>query len=68
VLANLTEDTFVERFKKAGRLVAGSKMPWENLARLTDEDLRSLYQYLQSLPPTKRSVGPTRRARGSFKG
>lgn len=67
-LRNLDEAGFLERFKKAGRLVAGSKMPWENFARLTDDDLRSVYRYLRSLPPVRRDVGPTRRARGSFKG
>jgi cytochrome c553 len=68
VLSNYTEDGFIDRFKKGGRVHQGSKMPWDNFALMTDDDLRSLYRYLQSLPPTKRSVGPTRRARGSFKG
>lgn len=67
-LASYTEDGFIDRFKKGGRVYKGSKMPWDNFALMTDDDLRSVYRYLQSLPPTKRSVGPTRRARGSHKG
>lgn len=26
-------------------------MPWRNVARLTDDDLRSLHRYLASIPP-----------------
>lgn len=68
VLASYGEDAFVDRFKKSGRAYKGSKMPWENFARMTDADLRSLYRYLAKVPPATRVVGPTRRARGSFKG
>jgi hypothetical protein len=47
----------------------GSKMPWENFARMTDDDLKSIYRYLAAkVPPSDRNVGPTRRKRGSFKG
>lgn len=56
-----TEDAFVARFR-AGRLVPGSKMPWEGFARLTENDMRSLYRYLRTVPPVKRDVGPTVRA------
>ncbi|HEX2677028.1 MAG TPA: hypothetical protein VHM19_10320 [Polyangiales bacterium] len=58
-----TEDQFVSRLR-AGRTVAGSHMPWENFARMTEDDLRSLYRYLHSLPPVKNDVGPTRRRAG----
>lgn len=68
VLANVTEDAFVDRFKKGGRTVLGSPMPWENFARMTDDDLRSIYRYLRTVPPASRATGPTRRLRGSWKG
>jgi mono/diheme cytochrome c family protein len=58
-----TEDAFVARFR-AGRVYAGSKMPWESFTQMTDEDLRSLYQYLHGLPPVKRVIGPPRRPVG----
>jgi mono/diheme cytochrome c family protein len=31
-------------------------MPWQNVARLTDDDLRSLYRYLRSVPPIRNRV------------
>lgn len=31
-------------------------MPWVNLAQATDEDLKALYMYLQSLPPVNNKV------------
>jgi hypothetical protein len=33
-------------------------MPWGAFARMTEDDLRSLYRYLRSLPPTSKAVGP----------
>ena len=61
-IAKWTEDAFVLRFR-AGRIVRGSKMPWEAFARLTENDVRSLYRYLQTVPAAKRDVGPIVRAR-----
>ena len=63
VMAAWTEDAFVQRFRN-GRVHAGSKMPWENYQQLTDEDLRSLYRYLRSVPRSRHAVGPSRRAAG----
>lgn len=60
-LASMSEDGFLNRMR-AGRRHAGSTMPWENFAQMTDADLRSIFRYLKSLPPTRRSVGETRRA------
>lgn len=31
-------------------------MPWFNVAKMSDEDLRSVFMYLQSLPPIKNAV------------
>lgn len=67
VLAGYDEDGFVDRVRKVGRAVAGSIMPWENYARMTDDDLRSIYQYLRSIRPVRRATGPTWRPKGSFK-
>jgi mono/diheme cytochrome c family protein len=44
--------TFVARFKNGGRQYAGSPMPWEALARMTPEDIGSLYEYLMTQPPS----------------
>ncbi|KAB2898493.1 MAG: cytochrome c [Kofleriaceae bacterium] len=61
-LAGWTEDVFVARFR-AGRVIKGSKMPWEGFALMTENDLRSLYRYLQTVPPARRQVGRTVRPR-----
>lgn len=53
----LTEDGFVERFR-AGRVYAMSPMPWEVFATMHDDDLRSIYRFLMSLPPVVHDVGP----------
>lgn len=52
-----TEDTFVGRFK-VGEVIPGSPMPWGAFARLTDDDVRALYRYLRTLPPTHNPTGP----------
>jgi mono/diheme cytochrome c family protein len=48
--------TFVARFKVGGRHYAGSPMPWEAFARMSESDIAALYEFLHSLPPQS---GPT---------
>jgi hypothetical protein len=50
------EDVFVSRFR-VGETVAGTPMPWGAYARMNDEDLRSVYRYLRSLPPVEHETG-----------
>lgn len=61
-LAELSEDGFVLRLK-AGRaeVMKGSKMPWEAFQRLTENDMRSLYRYLKTVPPAQTEALPSRR-------
>ena len=33
-------------------------MPWGAFARATDDDLRALYRYFRTLPPTTHVTGP----------
>ena len=56
-LAKFTEDQFVARFRQ-GRLVPGSPMPWQAFSRLAEDDLRSIYRYLKTVPPVRRDNGP----------
>lgn len=63
VTGRLTEEQFVERLR-AGRAFVDSKMPWENLSRMRESDLRSIYRYLRSLPPVDRDGGPGFREQG----
>ena len=57
VTGKLSEDAFVARLK-GGRAYASSIMPWEAFKQLTDDDARSIYRYLRSLPPVKHDTGP----------
>jgi mono/diheme cytochrome c family protein len=51
-----SEDQFIARMRK-GELVHGTPMPWGAYARMRDEDLRSVYRYLKTLPPFEHSTG-----------
>jgi mono/diheme cytochrome c family protein len=56
-LGRLTEDQFVARFRQ-GRVIPGSPMPWQAFSRLAEDDLRSIYRYVKTVPPVKNDVGP----------
>jgi mono/diheme cytochrome c family protein len=56
-LGKMTEDQFVARFRQ-GRVIPGSPMPWQAFGRMSEEDLRAIYQYLKTVPPVKNDVGP----------
>jgi mono/diheme cytochrome c family protein len=59
-IASWTEETFVARFRSPGAY-PGSPMPWSYFNRTSDEDLKSIYQYLKSLAPVQRETGPSAR-------
>ena len=59
IMSGWTEAQFIERMR-AGRTQKGSPMPWESYRSMTDEDLKSLWAYMQQLPPTEKAIGPTR--------
>jgi len=63
IAGRLTEDAFVERMR-GGRRHLSSIMPWEAFASTTEGDLRSVYRYIQSVPPVDNDRGPTYRLRG----
>ena len=56
-LGRMTEEQFVARFRQ-GRVIPGSPMPWQAFSRIAESDLRSIYQYLKSVPAVKRDNGP----------
>ncbi len=64
VLARYNEQDFVDRVRKIGAVSRGSPMPWDNFKQMTDSDLKSIFAYLRSLPPTKRFTGPGYRPKG----
>ena len=57
-----TEEVFVKTLRTGKHLGMENgrpimpPMPWEYVAKMTDEDLRSLYAYLHSLPPVNNRV------------
>lgn len=63
-IGNWNESTFLEKFHyfrdtsafktNPGRF--NTLMPWEMLAQIKDDDLKSIYAYLQSLKPIEHSV------------
>jgi mono/diheme cytochrome c family protein len=65
-ITDWSEDGFVARFG-AGRMITGSTMPWEAFGLLTENDVRSIYRYLRTVPPVAHNTGPTYRKAGSFK-
>lgn len=63
-LASFDEAAFINRFRNVGAVTRGTVMPWANFKQMTDSDLKSIFGYLRSLPPTKHATGPARRPRG----
>jgi mono/diheme cytochrome c family protein len=57
-VAHWTEDQFVARFRQ-GKVLPKSYMPWGAVSRMTEDDLRSVYRYLQSIPPVAHDPGPS---------
>lgn len=44
------QETFIQRFR-LGKLIPYSHMPWESYGRMTDNELKAIYNYLQTLQP-----------------
>ncbi len=63
-LGSYDEAAFLDRFRNVGGASRGTQMPWASFKQMTDSDLKSIFRYLRSLPPTKHATGPTRRRRG----
>jgi mono/diheme cytochrome c family protein len=52
-----SEEEFLTRMK-GGTTIDDSPMPWGSFGRMTEDDLRAIYRYLQSLEPVEHPVGP----------
>ena len=59
-LLGWTPDLFIAALRTGKHAGVGRPilppMPWPNFAKLTDDDLRAIYAYLQSLPPVSNRV------------
>lgn len=57
-----TEDQFLQTLRKGKHMGLDNgrplmpPMPWELIGKMTDDDLRSVFAYLKSLPPVKNVV------------
>ena len=55
-----TEDVFIKTMRTGKHMGAGRAilppMPWFNLAKLTDDDLKSIFAYLKSIKPVSNEV------------
>lgn len=57
-IASWSQDQFIKRMR-AGRIIPGSEMPWEPFQKFSDNDLKAIYAYLQTLPEVNNDPGPT---------
>jgi len=59
-LGGWTEEMFIKTIRTGKHMGTGRQilppMPWENYARMTDQDLKDLFAYLKSLPPVRNAV------------
>ncbi len=55
IMANWTEETFVQRFK-SGRVHKGSPMPWGAYSRMDTLDLQALYRFFKTLEPVNNKI------------
>jgi mono/diheme cytochrome c family protein len=56
-LKGWTSEQFIQRFRM-GKLVAQSHMPWGPFSRMSDEELKAIYNYLQTVKPVDNKVPP----------
>jgi hypothetical protein len=59
-LGKWTEQNFLEAMRTGRHMGRGRPllppMPWDDIAKLTDSDLKAVFAYLRSLPPIKNRV------------
>ena len=54
-IAHWSVSDFIKRFRQ-GAVFPDSPMPWKSFGAMTDNDLKALYYFLQSLEPVKNTV------------
>lgn len=58
ILTRYDQDSFVKRMRN-GRTHQYSPMPWGSFKRMSDSDLKAVYQYLLTVKPSKQEVKVT---------
>jgi hypothetical protein len=55
-----TEDSFIEAMRTGKHMGMGREilppMPWQTIGTMTDEDLKSIFTYIQSIKPVMNQV------------
>lgn len=57
-IANWTQADFIKRIRQ-GRIIPGSEMPWEPFQKFSDDDLKAIYAYLQTVKPVQNEIKQT---------
>lgn len=59
-IGNWTEKQFIQAMRTGKHMGAGRPilppMPWQNVAQMTDEDIKAVFAFLKSTPPIKNKV------------
>lgn len=59
-IGSWTEEAFIQTMRTGRHLGSGRKiqlpMPWDNFAKLSDDDLKAIFAYLKSLKPIENQV------------
>ena len=61
-----SQQQFIDRFRLK-RIIATSDMPWEQFKSMSDDDLKAIYNYLQTLQPIRNDTGPAYVSAGDAK-
>lgn len=54
-----SQDLFIKRFRK-GTLLQGTHMPWGPFSRMSDDELKAIYNFLKTVKPVRNSIPQTR--------
>jgi len=52
-----SQERFIARFRM-GRLIPQSHMPWESFSRMSNDELKAIYKFLQTVKPVYNKVVP----------
>ena len=57
-ITSWTQEQFIARFRTP-IAIKTADMPWDQFRKMSDDDLKAIYNYLKSLSPVKNETGPT---------
>lgn len=54
-----SQEMFIKRFRQ-GKIYPGTHMPWGPFSRMSDDELKAIYNYLKTLKPVKNAIPQTK--------